>query len=89
MVMDALAAFGVGYLFFMLLVVLIIISILRWVLRINHIIARLDKIAGRLDDIVNNGIEVEIASSEDGKAKPVKPEKPKTFIEGLRKGMED
>jgi hypothetical protein len=46
------------------------VLILRWAFRINTIVERLDKITERLDDIVNNGIEVEIASGEsDKKAK--------------------
>ena len=85
--MDVVGALGLGWLFLTLLALLIFITILRWVLRINHIVARLDNIIDRLDDIINNGIEVEIASDEVDKKRKL-GKNPKSFMDGLKKGME-
>jgi len=52
--------------------------------RINTIVKKLDNISERLDDIVNNGIEVEIVSGKvDKKGKP--SEKPKSFMTNSQK----
>lgn len=53
--------------FVIILIVAIVVAISRWILRINHIIERLDKIVYLLDG---------------------KPDKPKSFMDGLKKGME-
>lgn len=53
--------------FVIILIVAIVVAISRWILRINHIIDRLDKIVYLLDG---------------------KPDKPKSFMDGLKKGME-
>lgn len=65
------AGMGIIYLFFIFLIFLVSVAIMRWAFRVNDIVKRLDTL-----------IELQ------GGNKTAENVKPKSFMDGIKKGMD-